>query len=217
MGPIGPILLPPAAFNPDPPFRAVLITAFVPVSIMAPVLVVAMKPDPAILPYPMASHPEKIRAGRRGNLFAIGFGWPVFIDPHLGWRRTIMIIAISVLMTIPIILVITTGAVIPVIAINPVAIDPNPAFIAAIPVAWHPGCRGSRSAIPMAPDPHPLVPVSCPVAFHPEKVRAGRWAPVFVPGRRRSFAYDDGAAGDADANGNMDICPGCERCAGDGA
>jgi hypothetical protein len=196
----------PAAFNPDPPFRVVLITAFVPVSIMALVLVVAMKPDPAILPDPMASHPEKVRAGRRGNLFAKWLGRPVLIDPYLGWRwRTKMVIAITVIIPI--------SMTVAVIAISPMAIDPNPAFIAAIPMAWHPDCLGSRPAIPMASDPHPMVAVARPMAVHPETVRAGRWASIFIPRCRRSFANDDGTAGQADANGNMDIRPCRERCA----
>jgi hypothetical protein len=128
----------PAAFNPDPPFRAVLITAFVPVPVMATVLVVTMKPDPAIMPYPMASHPEKIRAGRRGNFFGILRGRSVFHDFRGGRRRWCIMI----------------------IAINPTAIDPNPAVIVAIPVAWHPDRFGARPAIPMASDPLPMVVVA---------------------------------------------------------
>jgi hypothetical protein len=197
----------PAALNPDPTFGVVLITAFVPVPVMAPVLVVTMKPDPAILPYPMALHPEKIRTGRRGNLFAIGLRRPVLIDPHLGWRRRgIMIIAITMIVAI--------SVTVAVIAINPVAIDPNPAVLAAIPVAWHPDGLGSRRTIPMASNPFPMVSVPCPVAFHPKKVRAGLWASVFIPRRRWRFAYDDDSG---QANGNTNLGLRGECCAGNGA
>ena len=132
----------PAALNPDPPFRAVLITALVPVPVMAPVLVVAMKPDPAIMPYPMASYPERVRAGRRRNFFGIWLGRPVLYD-HLRWRwrrrwRCITLVRMTIL---------------------PTAFDPYVTFIAAIPVARHPDCLGSRPAIPMASDPHPTVSV----------------------------------------------------------
>jgi hypothetical protein len=194
---------PPVALNPDPPFRAVLITAFMPFSIMALVLVAAVKPDPAMItPYPMTSHPKKVRTGRRGNFFAIGLRRPILIDYRWRWRRGIMIIAIT--MIVPI------GMTVAVIAINPMAIDPNPAVLAAIPVAWHPDGLGSRRAIPMASNPFPMVPVPCPVAFHPKKVRAGLRASVFIPRRRRGFAYDDDSG---QANGNTDLGLRCECCA----
>jgi hypothetical protein len=193
----------PAALNPDPPFRAVFITAFVPVPVMATVLVVTMKPDPAIVPYPMASHPEKIRAGRRWNLFGILRGRSVFHDFRRGrrWRWSIMIIAITMIVTVSMIM-----------AILPAAIDPNPAVIVAIPVAWYPDRFRARPAIPMASDPFPMVSIPRPSAFHPEKVRAGRWASVFIPRRRRSFVYDH-ETGHTNADGKADIRPRRERCA----
>jgi hypothetical protein len=175
----------PAALNPNPPFRAVLITAFVPVPVMAPVFVVTMKPDPAIVPYPMASGPEKVRAGRRGNFFSIWLGWPVLYDHLRGrswrWRgrRCITLVRMTVL---------------------PAAFDPHIAVVTAIPVAWHPVGLGSRTAIPMASDPHPTVMVPCPVTIHPEKVRAGLRASIFISRRGWSFAYDD-EAGHTNADG----------------
>ncbi len=187
----------PAALNPDPTFRAVLITAFVPVPVMAPVLVVTMKPDPAIVPYPMASGPEKVRAGRRRNLFGIWRGRPILYD-HLrgrswrwrGWRCVILIM----------------------MTILPTAFDPHIAVVTAIPVAWHPDGLGSRPAIPMASDPNPTVLVPRPVAFHPEKVRSGLRASVFISRRRRSFANDD-EAGHTNADGKMNLGLRGERCA----
>jgi len=134
----------PTTFDPDPPFRAVLIAAFVPVSIMALVLIVTMKPDPAIAPYPMAPHPEKVRAGRRRNLVDILRGRPVLhIDFLNRWRGRWRLSIIMIMMTI-----------------FPAAIDPNPAVISAIPVARHPDGLGSRAVIPMASDPHPVVVVT---------------------------------------------------------
>jgi hypothetical protein len=134
----------PAALNPNPSFRAVLITAFVPVPVMAPVLVVTMKPDPAIVPDPMASGPEIVRAGGRRNLFGIRLGRPVLHDHfrRRSWRwrgrRCITLVRMTIL---------------------PAAIDPNPAVITAIPVARHPNGFGSRTAIPMASDPYPMVSI----------------------------------------------------------
>jgi len=174
--------------------------AFVPVPIMATVLVATVNPAPAtIIPCPMTSHPEKVRAGRRRNLFAIFRGRPILHDfrgRRWRWRRSIMIV---VTMTI-----------------LPAAIDPNPAVIAAIPVAWYPDGLGSRPAIPMAPDPHPAVSVPRPVSIHPEKVRAGRRAPVFIPRRGWSLAHDD-ETGHANADGKADLRLRGERCACNGA
>jgi hypothetical protein len=207
----------PAAFDPDPAFGVMLIAAFIPLGFMTrAAFIAAVSPDPTtIIPYPVTSHPEKVRAGRRGNGFGKRRGQSVLFD-HVFARggRTKMIVAITAI--IPICMVMTIPVIMTdvVIAITPIAIDPNPAVIAAIPVARHPNHLGSRTAVPMASDPDPMVSIPCPAAFHPKKVRAGRRTPVFISRRRRSFAYDDdGSYGYADADVNTNLCLRGERCA----